>query len=100
MPATREEYTDYWGEYTGTSVTGAAKLLAERNLEMRKACQERDLERIKWELRNMRQELSHYRILCEAEPEPSVEVHNYTPSWWSRIKDDPIWEIFKRPKIK
>lgn len=36
-------------------------------------------------------------------PEPSVEIIDHSlqaPRWWVKLKNDPIWEFFKRPTFK
>lgn len=107
----------YYNPYENSN-TGAARLLAQQHDELLKADRARRLERMGYDLQDIRHRMdmidrkiqtgtisaSPHRyiepIFVDA-PEPSVEEYDAElPRWLERLISDPIWEIFKRPRIK
>lgn len=110
-------YGSSYDPYQNT--TGAARQLAQMSQQLqqdetyrlRERLREADARIARLEHQSLTNPYSTYKshhcigISCSTcgmgpdDPEPSVETVDHTPSWWSRIFNDPIWEIFKRPTL-
>lgn len=88
-------YPSNYNPYQNQNNTGAAAMLAEHHRSLLQASQDRQVENLQWRVQDLNQQIRE----MQRAPRPSVEVTDHTPSWWSKLFSDPIWEIFKRPKI-
>lgn len=91
----------YPDPYENVNNTGIAKLLQQQHERLLEDSRDRQIHNLSFRNKCLSEQLDEAtRKLAKYEPEPSVEVTDHTPSWWSRLFSSPIWEIFKRPKTK
>lgn len=91
----------------GAGGTGAASALAQHHSQLLAAAKSDQLERMARDVSDLRYRLSRMEdrfytpsithLSIDDEPEPIVEKNEST--FWRDLFSDPVWEIFRRPKI-
>lgn len=98
------------GYYPDTYQTGAAEMLQQHHKEMLEMDRYRRMELMRMHLQDISYNIEHFGPRQPARFSQPVSRMNDTsepgferrevPRWLERLIDDPIWEIFKRPRIK
>lgn len=95
--------------YRNSSNTGLSQILAQQNKQMREAAASAQIDKMMWEVRDMRHRIDGiYSRIDYVEAKPTVRIDKSLsedkPSWfsryWNALITDPFFEFLKRPSIK